>query len=373
MIEPLVEEFRYYDYTQERNSTVLTAYETLLREIAIEFGADPSVAAQDAKDFVDLKIEIFKLKTSIFHINQPFEVISTTLDKLYSNTSFTWLGLPQAITALFRSVNISLRNDEKIFIHDPSKANTFDKLKEILENKTEREIRNLFGFHYAMSKSFFKERVKEIKAKYFKVGPTDTMKKTNGLRVHKEIVVVVVIVVAVVAVVVVVVVVAAAIVLVVVVVVVVKGVVVVVVVVIVVVTMFRIKLPIPPTSERCQEETRASFFKIISKEYVRRAVSETTKPTLSAMHDKIKKSFRDAHYNTTWMGNKTRQNVLFKLEKLSLQNILPEHGFDDESLEEEYKDMMLSPKNYFKNRDTIQYHKLKRDLKKLRKPLLSVE
>ncbi|GFR86813.1 hypothetical protein ElyMa_002476900 [Elysia marginata] len=139
MVEPIVPISIYYDFTQERDSTVLAVYETLLREMAIELGADPSVAAQDAKDFVDLKIELSKLSRVYF---SEFNV---TLSELSSSANYTWLGLPQAITTLFNSANMTLGANEKIIIHDKLGVKSLDTIKELLENKTERRWR-LFGY-----------------------------------------------------------------------------------------------------------------------------------------------------------------------------------------------------------------------------------
>ncbi|GFO06513.1 endothelin-converting enzyme 1 [Plakobranchus ocellatus] len=47
-------------YLRPRNDSVLMALETYLRDLAVELGADHAVAAQDAKDVVNLEIELAK-------------------------------------------------------------------------------------------------------------------------------------------------------------------------------------------------------------------------------------------------------------------------------------------------------------------------
>ncbi|GFS19123.1 membrane metallo-endopeptidase-like 1 [Elysia marginata] len=48
-------------YSSPRNGTVLMAYERYLRDMAIELGAEPSMAAQDAKTVVDMEVELVKV------------------------------------------------------------------------------------------------------------------------------------------------------------------------------------------------------------------------------------------------------------------------------------------------------------------------
>ncbi|GFR86804.1 endothelin-converting enzyme 1 [Elysia marginata] len=86
------------------------------------------------------------------------------------------------------------------------------------------------------------------------------------------------------------------------------------------------------------------------------------------MVDKIKVSLEDVLKNTAWMENTTRQAALEKLKAMSLLNTLPEQGYDDESMEDEFKDMIMSTKNYYKNKKTIDREELKSNLEKLRQP-----
>ena len=45
-------------YLKERNDTVLMAYQTMITDMAIAFGADKATAETDAKDMVDLEREL---------------------------------------------------------------------------------------------------------------------------------------------------------------------------------------------------------------------------------------------------------------------------------------------------------------------------
>ncbi|GFN74623.1 membrane metallo-endopeptidase-like protein, partial [Plakobranchus ocellatus] len=51
-------------YMGSRTNSALKALETYLRDVAIELGADPAVAAQDATGVVDFQIKLAKIKAS---------------------------------------------------------------------------------------------------------------------------------------------------------------------------------------------------------------------------------------------------------------------------------------------------------------------
>ena len=48
-------------YSMPRNGAILMAYEKFLRDMAIELGAEPSVAAKDAATVVDMEIALVKV------------------------------------------------------------------------------------------------------------------------------------------------------------------------------------------------------------------------------------------------------------------------------------------------------------------------
>lgn len=45
-------------YLKGRNDTMLMAYQTMLEEMSVAFGANPAIAKQDAEDIVDFEIEL---------------------------------------------------------------------------------------------------------------------------------------------------------------------------------------------------------------------------------------------------------------------------------------------------------------------------
>ncbi|GFS12103.1 hypothetical protein ElyMa_001363300 [Elysia marginata] len=148
------------DYQSERNSTVLTAYETFNRELAIELGAEPSVAAEDAKAFVDMQQELLKDEVEPSAKYQEFS--ETTLKDLYANADCTWLGVPQTITALFGLTNITLKTDERVATFDRKVTKRLEDIKAILETKSERQIRNYFGFLHAQQYALYTSRMRQL-------------------------------------------------------------------------------------------------------------------------------------------------------------------------------------------------------------------
>ena len=52
-------------YLVERNDSNLVAYETLMRNIALELGANPSTVNDDIKDVVDFEIQLANVSGSV--------------------------------------------------------------------------------------------------------------------------------------------------------------------------------------------------------------------------------------------------------------------------------------------------------------------
>ena len=52
-------------YVKERNDTTLMAYQKMIKDIAVALGADDVTAEQDAKDMVDLEVDLANVRIII--------------------------------------------------------------------------------------------------------------------------------------------------------------------------------------------------------------------------------------------------------------------------------------------------------------------
>ncbi|RUS88343.1 hypothetical protein EGW08_003914 [Elysia chlorotica] len=130
---------------KDRDSAILQAYETYLREMAEVLGAEASVAAQDAKAQVDLEIEIAKIKATAKERKTLVNMYNpTTLGEIGSK--FTYIDIPGAIRAAFSLVDINVEDDQSVNNEFPK---FYSKLAGVLRKAGKRAIMNKFGFAYA--------------------------------------------------------------------------------------------------------------------------------------------------------------------------------------------------------------------------------
>ncbi|GFO20601.1 endothelin-converting enzyme 1 [Plakobranchus ocellatus] len=131
-----------------RNDSVLMALETYLRDVAVELGADHAVAAQDAKDVVDLETEVAKItvpkeeKRDFFKQYNP-----TTLAEFAKN--YSYVDFASALRKVFCTANIYLEDDQEIIVQFPS---YYKKLQDVLNHSDKRTLMNSFGFKFAAAK-----------------------------------------------------------------------------------------------------------------------------------------------------------------------------------------------------------------------------
>ena len=59
-------------FLKARNDTTLLAYQKLIKDIAVTFGADEMAAEHDAKDVVDLEIDLANVRFPKFGISTFF-------------------------------------------------------------------------------------------------------------------------------------------------------------------------------------------------------------------------------------------------------------------------------------------------------------
>ncbi|GFO47314.1 endothelin-converting enzyme 1 [Plakobranchus ocellatus] len=122
------------NYMQPRNDTVLLALETYLRDLAIELGADHAVAAQDAKDVVNLEIELAKITVPREKTRDFFKQYNpTTLAEFAKN--YSYVDFANAFREMFCTANILLEDDQEINIKFPS---YFKQLQDVINHSDKR-------------------------------------------------------------------------------------------------------------------------------------------------------------------------------------------------------------------------------------------
>ncbi|KAK3734558.1 hypothetical protein RRG08_003466 [Elysia crispata] len=149
-------------YRRPRNGTILMAYEKYLRDMAIELGAEPSVAAKDASTVVDMEIALVKIYNISSNKSENYNEF--TLESLPQK--FFFMDLPRTIRETFARVDKTIPDSEKLILWD-NNLTYFNSLEEYLNNYTERDIRNLFGFSYARTKAMVTKRMSDISYELF--------------------------------------------------------------------------------------------------------------------------------------------------------------------------------------------------------------
>ncbi|RUS80695.1 hypothetical protein EGW08_011518 [Elysia chlorotica] len=143
-----------------RTDSVLLAYEAYLRKLALLLGADPAVAAQDAKDVVDMQIELAKIivpKEERRDNSKKYNPM--TLAEIARNYSF--IDIPRALRSEFSKGNVSLSDDQVVTVLFPS---YFEKLEAVLANANKRTLMNLYSSMYAKNKLL--KRTNEMRELY---------------------------------------------------------------------------------------------------------------------------------------------------------------------------------------------------------------
>ncbi|BFZ23831.1 hypothetical protein BsWGS_26870 [Bradybaena similaris] len=135
-------------YNQPRNDTILQAYEKYLVEIAVVLDANREVAMRDAKEVVDLEIELSKImvprdqQRNATKLYNPVQL--NQLSIMYPELDI--VGYARAVYGL---VNITLTGDEKVINLYPTFIGNISLVVQKFSNRT---LQNLFGFSYAISR-----------------------------------------------------------------------------------------------------------------------------------------------------------------------------------------------------------------------------
>ncbi|BFZ23832.1 hypothetical protein BsWGS_26871 [Bradybaena similaris] len=152
-------------YSQPRNSTVLQAFEKYLVEFAVALDANREVAKQDARDVVDLEIELAKImvpleKQNDITVYNPFRL--TQLSTMYPQ-----LGIVRFARTVFGLVNITLADTETVINAFPTYIRNISRVVQQFSNRT---LQNLFGFHYAIDRvGELTQRMQQIAQDFRKV------------------------------------------------------------------------------------------------------------------------------------------------------------------------------------------------------------
>ncbi|BFZ23834.1 hypothetical protein BsWGS_26873 [Bradybaena similaris] len=135
-------------YSFPRNDPIFQAYEKSLVDIAVALKASREVAQRDAKDVIDLEIELAKIMVSraeqrdITKQNNPVQ-----LNQL--STMYPKLDIAGFARALYGLANINLKGDEKVINLYPTFIGNISLVVQKFSNRT---LQNLFGFSYAISR-----------------------------------------------------------------------------------------------------------------------------------------------------------------------------------------------------------------------------
>ncbi|CAG2250687.1 MMEL1 [Mytilus edulis] len=131
-------------YLKERNDTMIMAYETLGKSIAIKLGADPDVAANDMESVVDLEIDLAKITVpeedrrdnEALYNKMPLHDLPKNFTT--ANLPFNWIDYVQGALGS-EMVQIDIPIDEPIIVRAPL---YFERLFSTLSKYDNRTISN---------------------------------------------------------------------------------------------------------------------------------------------------------------------------------------------------------------------------------------
>ncbi|GFO08137.1 endothelin-converting enzyme 1 [Plakobranchus ocellatus] len=142
-------------------------YENYLRDIAVELGADPVVAADDAEAVATLIVKIHEIRSSHWRYRHRAEFAFLNLSQVTEDMGHDFLDFQRIISAYATAANFTSLLSNKIMIRNAEPA-YFEGLKMILQKTDCRTIRNFFGFEYAKTKVMITKRMRAIHLKYLK-------------------------------------------------------------------------------------------------------------------------------------------------------------------------------------------------------------
>lgn len=149
-----------------RNDSMIMAYQKMIRDIAIAFGADEAVAEQDTKEVVDFEIELANITMRREDRRDP--------EKLYNkmkvgdlSKNFTGLDWMKLAKGTFDYINLEIDETEPIVVVAPP---YFEKLMDVVNKYPPRVIANYLVGNRVLGKTFYlPAKFTDIKLEYQKV------------------------------------------------------------------------------------------------------------------------------------------------------------------------------------------------------------
>ncbi|CAG5114826.1 unnamed protein product, partial [Candidula unifasciata] len=152
-------------FLKNRSDPSIMAYQKYLAETAIALNASQEDAEKDAKDVVDLELQLDSIMVSRTDKRNYTKQLNPVLLKDLNSIS-NKLDIVRALRRSFDTVNISLADNERIINLYPTYMSN---ISSVLAEFSNRTIQNLFGFKYALLRvAGLTQKLREIKLVYDK-------------------------------------------------------------------------------------------------------------------------------------------------------------------------------------------------------------
>ncbi|KAL4221850.1 Membrane metallo-endopeptidase-like 1 [Mactra antiquata] len=153
-------------YLKGRDDKTLMAYQTMLEELAVEFGADKTMATTFAKDLVDMEIELANITVPKEERRDPEKLYNKmTLGELSNN--FTGVDWKKLIRGVMDHVAIPLDDSEPVIAIAPP---FLSKIGALISKYSDKVIADYVVASSVQGKTFYLPRVfTAIKLRYQKV------------------------------------------------------------------------------------------------------------------------------------------------------------------------------------------------------------
>ncbi|XP_060596084.1 neprilysin-like, partial [Ruditapes philippinarum] len=152
-------------YLKGRDDKTLMAYQTMIQESAVAFGADEITAANDAKDIVDIEIELANITVPKEERRDPEKLYNKmTLGELSNN--FTGVDWKKLVKGTMQIIGLSIDDSEPVLAIAPP---FLEKIGDLLTKYSSRVIVNYVLSRRVLGKTLYLPKVfTDIKLKYRK-------------------------------------------------------------------------------------------------------------------------------------------------------------------------------------------------------------
>ncbi|XP_053378803.1 neprilysin-4-like isoform X4 [Mercenaria mercenaria] len=153
-------------YLKGRDDKTLMAYQTMIQDSAVAFGANIADASNDAKEIVDLEIELANITVPKEERRDPEKLYNKmTLGELGNN--FTGVEWTKLIRGMMQHVGLSLDDSEPVLAIAPP---FLEKIGNLIQRYSSRVIANYVVSRRVLGKTFYlPKEFTDIKLKYRKV------------------------------------------------------------------------------------------------------------------------------------------------------------------------------------------------------------